>query len=67
MYYQLSYPCPVQFVIGSGGNRSDFTYVENVAHANICAEQALCSDTDSVAGKVHFWLIKTLVCLYHLL
>ncbi|KAK1632321.1 hypothetical protein QYE76_006636 [Lolium multiflorum] len=43
-----------KFVIGSGGNRSDFTYVENVAHANICAEQALCSDTDSVAGKPFF-------------
>ncbi|XP_047051862.1 3beta-hydroxysteroid-dehydrogenase/decarboxylase-like [Lolium rigidum] len=43
-----------KFVIGSGGNRSDFTYVENVAHANVCAEQALCSDTDSVAGKPFF-------------
>ncbi|KAM0879514.1 hypothetical protein ACQ4PT_034189 [Festuca glaucescens] len=43
-----------KFVIGSGGNRSDFTYVKNVAHANVCAEQALCSDTTSVAGKPFF-------------
>lgn len=44
------------FVIGGGGNMSDFTYVENVAHANICAEQALCSNAASVAGKVHFYI-----------
>nr|XP_034602589.1 3beta-hydroxysteroid-dehydrogenase/decarboxylase-like [Setaria viridis]TKW03667.1 hypothetical protein SEVIR_7G055809v2 [Setaria viridis] len=35
---------------------SDFTYVENVAHANICAEQALCSNAASVAGKVFAFL-----------
>ncbi|CAM0952436.1 unnamed protein product [Alopecurus aequalis] len=43
-----------KFVIGNGGNRSDFTYVENVAHANICAEQALSSNAASVAGKPFF-------------
>uniref|UniRef100_A0ACD5YFZ7 Uncharacterized protein n=1 Tax=Avena sativa TaxID=4498 RepID=A0ACD5YFZ7_AVESA len=43
-----------KFVIGSGGNRSDFTYVENVVHTNICAEQALCSNAASVAGKPFF-------------
>jgi nucleoside-diphosphate-sugar epimerase len=43
-----------QFVIGSGRNMSDFTYVDNVAHANICAEQALCSNAVSVGGKVDF-------------
>ncbi|CAL5073337.1 unnamed protein product [Urochloa decumbens] len=43
-----------KFVIGGGSNISDFTYVENVAHANICAEQALCSDAASVAGKPFF-------------
>lgn len=43
-----------KFVIGNGGNMSDFTYVENVAHANICAEQALCSNAASVAGKPFF-------------
>ncbi|KAG8050534.1 hypothetical protein GUJ93_ZPchr0009g1793 [Zizania palustris] len=32
----------------------DFTYVENVAHANICAEKALCSNASSVAGKPFF-------------
>jgi nucleoside-diphosphate-sugar epimerase len=45
---------PVQFVVGSGANMCDFTYVENVAHANICAEQALCSNASSVAGKPFF-------------
>nr|BAJ84903.1 predicted protein [Hordeum vulgare subsp. vulgare] len=43
-----------KFVIGSGGNKSDFTYVENVVHANICAEEALCSNAASVAGKPFF-------------
>uniref|UniRef100_A0A804MPV7 Reticulon-like protein n=1 Tax=Zea mays TaxID=4577 RepID=A0A804MPV7_MAIZE len=43
-----------KFVIGSGSNMSDFTYVENVAHANICAEQALSSNAASVAGKPFF-------------
>ncbi|KAJ1277812.1 hypothetical protein BS78_04G031600 [Paspalum vaginatum] len=43
-----------QFVIGTGSNMSDFTYVENVAHANICAEQALHSNATSVAGKPFF-------------
>lgn len=31
---------------------SDFTYVENVAYANICAEEALGSRVVSVSGKV---------------
>lgn len=31
---------------------SDFTYIENVAHANICAAEALDSKKVSVAGKV---------------
>ena len=35
----------------------DVTYVENVAHANICAEQALESDENSVAGKVSLNLL----------
>jgi nucleoside-diphosphate-sugar epimerase len=50
---------PVQFVVGSGANMCDFTYVENVAHANICAEQALCSNASSVAGKVRFYKLKS--------
>lgn len=29
----------------------DFTYIENVAHAHICAEEALCSRTVFVSGK----------------
>jgi hypothetical protein len=44
----------LQFVIGNGNNMSDFTYVENVVHANICAEQALSLNATSVDGKVYF-------------
>ncbi|XP_028757186.1 3beta-hydroxysteroid-dehydrogenase/decarboxylase isoform X1 [Neltuma alba] len=40
-----------KFIIGSGDNLSDFTYSENVAHAHICAEEALNFQTVSVAGK----------------
>lgn len=42
-----------QFIIGTGDNRSDFTFYENVAHAHICAEEALNFQTVSVAGKVY--------------
>ncbi|KAI3470154.1 hypothetical protein Pfo_026817 [Paulownia fortunei] len=41
-----------KFIIGSGNNLSDFTYVDNVAHAHICAEESLSSQT--VSGKVFF-------------
>lgn len=41
-----------QFIIGTGDNLSDFTFSENVAHAHICAEEALNFQTVSVAGKV---------------
>ncbi|XP_021906933.1 3beta-hydroxysteroid-dehydrogenase/decarboxylase isoform X2 [Carica papaya] len=43
-----------KFIIGSGENMSDFTYIENVAHANICAAEALDSKKVSVAGKAFF-------------
>ncbi|KAH7663893.1 3-beta-hydroxysteroid-4-alpha-carboxylate 3-dehydrogenase (decarboxylating) protein [Dioscorea alata] len=43
-----------KFVIGNGENMCDITYVENVAHANICAEQSLESDKTSVAGQPIF-------------
>ncbi|XP_021752087.1 3beta-hydroxysteroid-dehydrogenase/decarboxylase-like [Chenopodium quinoa] len=43
-----------KFVLGSGDNLSDFTYVENVAHAHICAAEALISRKNSVAGKAFF-------------
>ena len=33
----------MQFIIGDGNNMYDFTYVETVAHAHICVEQALAS------------------------
>ncbi|CAI9277437.1 unnamed protein product [Lactuca saligna] len=39
---------------GSDGSMSDYTYVENVAHALICAEAALCSRMVVVSGKVFF-------------
>ncbi|KAM3750267.1 hypothetical protein ACB098_04G024200 [Castanea mollissima] len=43
-----------KFIIGSGENMSDFTYVENVTHAHICAEEALDFQMASVAGKAFF-------------
>ncbi|KAJ8774795.1 hypothetical protein K2173_017241 [Erythroxylum novogranatense] len=43
-----------KFIMGSGENMSDFTYVENVVHACICAAEALDSRLVSVAGKVFF-------------
>ncbi|XP_021291281.1 3beta-hydroxysteroid-dehydrogenase/decarboxylase [Herrania umbratica] len=43
-----------KFIIGSGENMSDFTYVENVAHAHICAAETLDSRIVSVAGKAFF-------------
>lgn len=46
-----------QFIIGNGENMCDVTYAENVAHANICAEQTLESDETSVAGQVSLNLL----------
>nr|KAJ0193228.1 hypothetical protein LSAT_V11C800403210 [Lactuca sativa] len=45
----------VHFIIGDGTNMYDFTYVENVAHARVCAERALASDGSAskrAAGEV---------------
>ncbi|KAG6770443.1 hypothetical protein POTOM_026126 [Populus tomentosa] len=39
-----------KFMIGDGNNIYDFTYVENVAHAHICADRALASEQE-VAEK----------------
>ncbi|KAK9672219.1 hypothetical protein RND81_12G085200 [Saponaria officinalis] len=43
-----------KFILGGGDNLCDFTYVENVAHAHICAAEAIVSQTDVVAGKAFF-------------
>ncbi|KAL0330224.1 UNVERIFIED_CONTAM: 3beta-hydroxysteroid-dehydrogenase/decarboxylase isoform 2 [Sesamum radiatum] len=46
-----------KFIIGDGNNMYDFTYVENVAHAHICAERALASDgmtAEKAAGQAYF-------------
>ncbi|CAM8970539.1 unnamed protein product [Rhodiola kirilowii] len=46
-----------QFIIGDGNNLYDFTYVENVAHAHVCAERALASAEDvaeRAAGQAYF-------------
>ncbi|KAK0571430.1 hypothetical protein LWI29_015684 [Acer saccharum] len=47
-----------KFIIGDGNNIYDFTYVENVAHAHVCAERALASSEGSVvekaAGQAYF-------------
>uniref|UniRef100_A0A1D1YUE0 3beta-hydroxysteroid-dehydrogenase/decarboxylase isoform 3 n=1 Tax=Anthurium amnicola TaxID=1678845 RepID=A0A1D1YUE0_9ARAE len=45
-----------QFIIGSDKNMCDYTYVENIAHAHLCAENALCSGITPVAGEVSKWL-----------
>ncbi|CAI7791815.1 unnamed protein product [Closterium sp. NIES-54] len=48
----------LKFIVGDGENMSDWTYVENVVHAHICAEKALSeykgdpTSDDSPAGKV---------------
>ncbi|CAN0887771.1 3beta-hydroxysteroid-dehydrogenase/decarboxylase isoform 2 [Linum grandiflorum] len=46
-----------KFLIGDGNNIYDFTYVENVAHAHICAEHTLSSAkdiADKAAGQAYF-------------
>ncbi|XP_031401312.1 3beta-hydroxysteroid-dehydrogenase/decarboxylase-like isoform X2 [Punica granatum] len=46
-----------KFIIGDGNNNYDFTYVENVAHAHICAERALASGGDvseKASGQAYF-------------
>ncbi|KAI8009902.1 3beta-hydroxysteroid-dehydrogenase/decarboxylase isoform 1 [Camellia lanceoleosa] len=46
-----------KFLIGNGKNMYDFTYVENVAHAHICAERALASEAtvaERTAGEAYF-------------
>eukprot|EP00250_Pteridium_aquilinum_P017404 c23614_g1_i1 orf=215-1936(+) len=48
----------MKFILGDGKNMYDFTYVENVAHAHVCAEEALdvtnCYGDDAAAGKAYF-------------
>ncbi|KAF9596636.1 hypothetical protein IFM89_012759 [Coptis chinensis] len=43
-----------KFIVGTGENVCDFTYVDNVAHAHVCAEEALRSRTAFVTGKAFF-------------
>ncbi|XP_055803819.1 3beta-hydroxysteroid-dehydrogenase/decarboxylase-like [Solanum dulcamara] len=46
-----------KFIIGDGNNLYDFTYVENVAHAHMCAERALASGgaaAEKAAGNAYF-------------
>lgn len=46
-----------KFIIGDGNNMYDFTYVENVAHAHICAERALASKgevAEKASGQAYF-------------
>ncbi|URE48577.1 Reticulon [Musa troglodytarum] len=44
------------YIIGDGNNVNDFTYVENVAHAHICAEQTLASEVGAkkAGGQAYF-------------
>ncbi|KAM3362756.1 3beta-hydroxysteroid-dehydrogenase/decarboxylase isoform 1 [Capsicum baccatum] len=46
-----------KFIIGDGNNVYDFTYVENVAHAHVCAERALASGgaaAEKASGNAYF-------------
>ncbi|XP_042433629.1 3beta-hydroxysteroid-dehydrogenase/decarboxylase-like [Zingiber officinale] len=45
-----------KFIIGDGNNLYDFTYVENVAYAHICAERTLSSEEGAkqAAGQAYF-------------
>ncbi|KAL7112074.1 hypothetical protein ACP275_05G130200 [Erythranthe tilingii] len=46
-----------KFIIGDGNNVYDFTYVENVAHAHICAERILAAEktiAEKAAGQAYF-------------
>ncbi|GLT50769.1 hypothetical protein SLA2020_242310 [Shorea laevis] len=52
-----------KFTIGTGENMSDFTFSENVAHAHICAAEALDCRVVSVAGKM--FSSNQLVGLFH--
>ncbi|KAL6988087.1 3beta-hydroxysteroid-dehydrogenase/decarboxylase isoform 2 [Sarracenia purpurea var. burkii] len=57
----------LKFLIGDGKNMYDFTYVENVAHAHICAERALASEgevAERAAGEEG--LRKTIESYSHL-
>ncbi|CAL5356441.1 unnamed protein product [Camellia sinensis] len=54
---QLAVSVIALFLIGDGKNMYDFTYVENVAHAHICAERALASEriaAERAAGQAYF-------------
>ncbi|EFJ09661.1 hypothetical protein SELMODRAFT_129445 [Selaginella moellendorffii] len=44
----------LKFQIGSGDNKFDWTYVENVVHAHVCAEEALVDASGVAAGKAYF-------------
>ncbi|KAI3928220.1 hypothetical protein MKW98_023821 [Papaver atlanticum] len=43
-----------KLILGNGTNMCDFTYVDNIAHAHVCAEEALRSGVTSVAGRAFF-------------
>ncbi|CAI9296289.1 unnamed protein product [Lactuca saligna] len=49
-----------KFIIRDGTNMYDFTYVENVAHAHVCAERALASDGSASKRAAGEFLAKTL-------
>lgn len=44
----------MKYIIGSGKNMFDFTYVENVAHAHVLADAALCKPESPAAGQAFF-------------
>eukprot|EP00892_Ulva_mutabilis_P002344 jgi/Ulvmu1/1210/UM109_0008.1 len=44
----------MKYIIGSGENMFDFTYVENVAHAHALADAALATPSSPAAGQAFF-------------
>ncbi|XP_058108583.1 3beta-hydroxysteroid-dehydrogenase/decarboxylase isoform X2 [Magnolia sinica] len=56
-----------KYIIGDGNNMYDFTYVENVAHAHLCAEKALASeDAGAVRAAGQEGLKRTVESYSHL-
>lgn len=56
-----------QFIVGDGNNVYDFTYVENVAHAHICADRALASEgtvSEKAAGEVPYYFFSHVIFLF---
>lgn len=58
---------PFQYIIGDGNNLYDFTYVENVAYAHICAERTLASEVGAkkAGGQVCLFCCLVYFCWHY--